>query len=79
MCEHLHPVCAHAHACAERTTSLNRIFNWEDFTCLFGVAQVSIFLEMKSRPCSKSSFLLPSEIGGLLYIVISGPEVPSAR
>lgn len=72
VCEPSRCVRACAHARAERTTDLNRIFNWEDFTCFFSVVQVNIFLEMKSRACSKSAFILPSGIG-LLFIVISGP------
>lgn len=63
---------------AERTTGLNLIFNWEDFTYFFSVAQVNIILAVKSRACSKSSFLLPSGIAVLLFIVISGPQIPSA-
>lgn len=69
-------VCARARA--KRTAGLNLVFNSEDFTCLFSVSQVNIFLEMRSRACSKSSFLLPSEIAVLLFIVISGLQIPSA-
>lgn len=48
VCAHMR---AHMYTSAERTSSLNQIFNWEDSHA----SLVNIFLEMKSRACSKSS------------------------